>query len=196
MPQTSYSQKAIIGQPGQAFDAEVYSRDVVSRVCSAVCGFGTLCEMDSNGFAVPVQDSTTGGAFKPNLLGICLFDPFAVEEAYITPPVPPTGAGATSAGYPIGRAAPFMRKGRIWVAGDATGTAVRYGAINVNHSSTGAFAQGVFTFSAVSATVGHEIDIAPSCIVWNPDLIGGTTGISVTDPFGNVFKIYPVEINL
>ena len=196
MPQLNYTQNAVIGQPGQAFDAEAFSRDVVSRVCSAVIPFGTICAMDANGFAVPVQDATTGGAFQPKLLGIALYDALAVEEAYAAPPVPPTGAGSSSVGYPIGRAVPFMRKGRIWVAGDATGTATRYGAINVNHSSTGAFAQGVFTFSAVSATVGHEIDIAPICVVWNPDLIGGTTGISVTDPFGNIFKIYPVEINL
>jgi hypothetical protein len=106
------------------------------------------------------------------------------------------GAGSTAIGWAKGMVVPFKRRGRIWVAGDATGTALRYGAINVNHSSTAAFAQGVFTFSAVSATAGHEIDIAPSCTVWNPDLLGGTTGITYTDPFGNTFKVYPVEINL
>ena len=84
----------------------------------------------------------------------------------------------------------------MWVLTDAGGTFTQYGAINVNHSSTGAHAQGVFTFTAVQTTVGNEIDIAPNCVVWNPALTGGTTGPTFTDVFGNVFNTLVVEINL
>ena len=196
MPQLSYSQNAIIAQPGMAYDAEVSNRDVVSVIAATTIPFGTFCELNSSGLAVPMQDSTTGGSFVPEAIGVCLFDPLGVEQQYTQFAVPPSSAGSKASGYLTGMSVPFMRRGRIWVLGDASGTATRYGAINVHHSSTGANPQGVFTFLPVSATAGNEIDIAPNCTVWNPNLIGGTSGITVTDPFGNVFTPYPVEINL
>lgn len=103
------------------------------------------------------------------------------------------GAGSSALGYLKGQAVPFMRKGRIWGAGDAGGTPVQYGPVNVWHSSTGASPQGVFTFSAAAFTAGAEIDVAPGCVVWNP---GTGWASSYTDPFGNVFNVYPVEINV
>lgn len=103
------------------------------------------------------------------------------------------GAGSSAVGWLAGMAAPFMRRGRIWAAGDASGTALQYGAINVHHSSTGANPQGVFTFLAVSFTAGNEIDVAPGCTVFNPGLAWGS---QYTDPFGNVFSVYPIEINI
>jgi hypothetical protein len=198
MPQLTYSQNAIIAQPGMAYDAEVSNRDVVSVIAAETIPFGSYCELNSNGLAQVMQDSTTGGTFAADVepIGICLFDPLGVEQAYTQFSVPPTTTGSAATGYLKGMSVPFMRKGRIWVLGDASGTATRYGAINVHHSSTGANPQGVFTFLPVSATPGNEIDIAPGCTVWNPNLYQGTSGISSTDPFGNVFQVYPVEINL
>ena len=336
MPQLSYSQNAIPGQPGMAFDNELSSRDVVSAVCAVNIPFGVYCELNASGQAVPMQDATTlagtvtvtngsasitfstaqtlaagqvlyfsdqpampyrlaaavaastagtldrlysgtGGAgkltsvgFTPgvasavqiNALGISLFDPLGVEQAYTTWSVPATltgtasvvngsaavvftnnqtlaqgqplvfssqpgvqyfvatatsasnqatltanyggttngaatvtepGAGSSAKGWLAGMAAPFMRKGRIWVAGDASGTALQYGAINVHHSSDGTHAQGVFTFMAVSFTVGNEVDVAPGCTVFNPNL---AYSAQYTDPWGNVFSMYPVEISI
>ena len=103
------------------------------------------------------------------------------------------GQGSTTSGWKEGTAVPFMRRGRIWVAGDASGTAQQYGAINVHHSSNGTNPQGVFTFLAASAASGNEIDVAPNCTVWNP---GKTYNAQYNDPFGNVFSLYVVEINL
>jgi hypothetical protein len=192
MPQLSYTQNAIAAQPGMAFDAESSTRDVVSRICAVNIPFGVYCELDSNGLAVPMKDATTGGSFLPQSLGISMFDPLGVEQSYVPFSVPATTGGSSSVGWLKGMAAPFMRQGRIWVAGDSSGTVQKYGAINVWHSSDGTHKQGVFTNLAVSATAGAEIDIAPSCIEWNPDLLGG----NYTDPFGNVFSVYPVEIKL
>ena len=101
--------------------------------------------------------------------------------------------GSTSVGWRAGTMVPFMRRGRIWAAGDASGTALQYGSIDVHHSSTGTNPQGVFTFLAPQLTVGNEIDIAPGCIVFNPGL---SYNGQYTDNFGNVFSIYPVEINI
>lgn len=107
-----------------------------------------------------------------------------------TTTLPQSGSSVT--GWKAGTPVPFMRRGRIWAAGDGGGTALRYGPINVNHSSTGANPQGVFTFSAVSQTAGSEIDVAPGVTIWNPDNIT----VPQVDPFGNLFKSYPVEINV
>ena len=102
-------------------------------------------------------------------------------------------AGSTAVGWRAGMAAPFMRQGRIWVAGDASGTPLQLGAINVHHSSTGANAQGVFTFLPLTLTAGNEIDVAPGCNVYN---VGKQYSGQYTDPFGNVFSMYVVEINI
>ena len=192
MPQTSYSQNAIVAQPGMAYDMEQSNRDVVSVIAAANIGFGVLAELNSSGLLVPVQDSTTGGSFKPMTAGITMFDPLGVEQQYTQYSVPGSTAGSSASGWLKGMAVPVMRQGRIWVLGDASGVIVRSGAINVWHSSTGAHLQGVFTFQAVSATSGAEIDIAPNCLSWDPALQGGTS----TDPFGNVFNVYCVEINV
>ena len=202
MPQLTVTQNAIQAQPGMAFDAEASARDVISVVAAANIPFGAYCEFTAAGLLQVMQDATTGASFVPTAAGGCkpagiaMFDPMGVEQNYTPFAVPATTSGSTSSGWLKGQAVPVMRRGRIWVLGDASGTQLNYGPINVNHSSTGSFSQGVFTFSAVSATAGHEIDIAPSCIAFNPTLAGGTSGLSVTDPFGNVFKMYPVEINL
>jgi len=108
-------------------------------------------------------------------------------------------AGSTNVGWRAGSAAPFMRRGRIWVATDASGSAVQTGPVNVWHSSDGTHNQGVFTLQAVSATAGAEIDIAPGCLVWNQGKVytpTGNTGGQFTDPFGNTFSMLPVEINV
>lgn len=104
-------------------------------------------------------------------------------------------AGSTTPGYRAGQVIQIMRNGYIWVLGDGGGTALQTGAINVRHSSTGANPQGVFTFTAASTTAGNEIDVAPSCSIFNPNALGGAGGLAVTDPFGNTnASIYPVEI--
>jgi hypothetical protein len=336
MPQLSYSQNAIIAQPGMVFDGDVFDQKRISRICSAVCPFGSLVEMDANGLAQPVQDATTlsgtvtltnasasitfstaqtlaagqavifsdqpsvvyylaaavaastagtltvlysgtGGAGKltstgfstANLLGVTIFDPMGEEEDYTPWSVPVTlagtvtvtnasasvtfstaqtlkagtflvfsaqpgvpyvvltttsasttatltvafsgtggaggtttsnGGGSTCPGYKIGRAIPILRAGRIWGLGDATGTTPLYGPINVHHSSTGANPQGVFTYSAVSLTVGNEIDVATGVTLLQPGgMVGFTAGVAPTtsvDPFGNSFSVYPIEVRL
>jgi hypothetical protein len=196
MPQTSIPQNAIAGQPGMAFDLEASNRDVVSRIAAVAIPFGVYCELNGAGLLVPMQDSTTGTNFNPSAFGISLFDPLGVEENYVTFPVPASTAGSSSSGYLKGQSVPVMRKGRIWAATDGGGVATRSGPINVEHSSTGAHSQGVFTFSAVSAVSGNEIDIAPSVTVYNPDLLYGGTGQAMTDVFGNTYNSIPVEINL
>lgn len=103
------------------------------------------------------------------------------------------GAGSSAVGWRAGTAVPFLRQGRIWVAGDASGTALQYGAVNVHHSSNGTTSQGVFTFLGQNFTVGSEVDVAPGCTVFNPGL---TWKSQYTDPFGNVFSVYPVEIRI
>lgn len=333
MPQLSYSQDAIIAQPGMPMDGDMFEQGRVSRVCSQIVPFGTLCETDVNGYAVPLQAATTlagtvtvtaasaaitfttaqtlpqgqalvfsdqpgvvyylaaaiaagtagtltqnysgaGGAAKlaslapyfPNLLGIAVLNPMAEEEDYVPWSLPVAlagtvtltnastaltfsvaqtlaagqqivfsdqpgkiyfisaatvasttavltsnylgtgGAGKTSTvqngagqckGFRAGRVGSFMRQGRIWALGDGAGTVKQYGSINVRHSSTGANAQGVFTFGALSQVVGAEVDVAPGCLIYQPPGQGSAGAPqSVTDPFGNTFFIYPVEINV
>jgi hypothetical protein len=195
MPQKNIPYGPIPGMPGMPYDSEASIRDVVSVIAAVNIPFGTFCELNSSGLAIPMQDSTTGGSFSPSLIGIAMYAGLGVEETYQTFQVPASSTtGASATGWLKGQAVPFMRRGRIWALWDGAGTVTQYGAINVNHSSTGAFPQGVFTFSAVSATAGHEIDIAPKVTVWNP-LKVVTTGSSVTDVFGNVFYPFPLEID-
>ena len=197
MPQTTIPFTGIAGQPGRAFDMEASNRDVVSILAAVNIPFGAYCELNSSGLAVPMQDSTTGGSFSPKSIGVCMIDPLGVEENYQVFTVPNAGTGSTSSGYLAGQSVPFLRKGRIWVLGDGNGTVTQYGAINVLHSSTGAFSQGVFTFTAVSSTAGHEIDIAPSSTVWNPGFASSVAAWAVySDVFGNNYYTIPVEMNL
>lgn len=197
MPQLSVSYGAIIAQPGMAFDAELSNRDVVSVVASENIPFGSFCELRSGyaSLAYPLQDSTTGGSFLPESIGIAMFDPLGVEQSYVPFAVPNTGAGSSAAGWLKGQRVPFMRRGRIWVLGDGGGAPLNYGKINVWHSSDASHLQGVFTFTATQTTAGAEIDIAPNCNIWNPDGLSASQLVQ-TDPFSNVFKIYPVGINL
>ena len=104
-----------------------------------------------------------------------------------------TALGSTMTGWKAGMMVPFARRGRIWVAGDASGTALDYGAINVWHSSTGTHPQGVFTLQTVSPVSGSEIDIAPHCVIYNP---GSGYANQYTDPLGNVMSVYPVDIHI
>ena len=194
-PQTNIAIGPIAGMPGQAYDSEASNRDVVSRVAAVNIPFGVYCELNASGLLVPMQDATTGSSFAPLSWGISLFAPFGAEEAYVPFTVPNVGTGATASGYLKGQAVPVMRRGRVWASWDGGGTVTRTGPINVNHSSDGTHPQGVFTFSAVSPTAGHEIDIAPSVTTYNPDLVV-TTGSSFTDSFGNVFSTIPVEIHI
>jgi hypothetical protein len=191
-PQLNIPLGPIAGLPGMAFDAEASNRDVVSRVCSVNIPFGVYCELDGNGLLVPMQDSTTGAGFSPSAFGIAMFVPLATEENYVPFTVPNVGTGSTATGWLKGQSVAVMRKGRLWVATDGGGVATRLGPINVNHSSTGAHPQGVFTFTAVSSTAGNEIDIAPSVTTYNPDLTGG----ALVDVFNNTFNTIVVEINL
>ena len=151
MPQTTITATGILAQPGMAYDLEVTNRDVVSGTAAVNIPFGVYCELLGNGTVVPMKDATTGTNFNPTSWGISLFDPLGVEEQYAVFGVPNVGGGSSASGYLAGMQVPLMRKGRIWVATDGGGTATQGGPINVNHSSTGAFSQGVFTFSAVSA---------------------------------------------
>ena len=102
--------------------------------------------------------------------------------------------GSSSSGWKAGTSVPLMRRGRIWTLGDAS-TSNRTGPINVWHSSTGANPQGVFTFTTAANlaafTAGTEIDVAPNCVVWNPDNVP----TSFVDPFGSLNQVFPVEIN-
>lgn len=196
MPQTNIAYSGINGQPGMAFDMETSNRDVVSRVAAVNIPFGVACELNSAGNAVPLKDTGTTTTFTPQFIGVSLLDSLGVENTYTVFPVPPSSNPSTATGYLAGQSVPFMRRGRIWVLTDGGGTFLRYGAINVWHSSTGANAQGVFTYTATQTTAGAEIDVAPNVTVWNPDLIGGVTGPTFTDSFGNTFNTLVVEINL
>lgn len=265
MTQYNFPVNAPVAQPGMVFDGPAGGgNDIVSVIAGVNIPFGSYCEL-SNGTAVPVQDSTTAGAFATSLassaIGIAVFDPLGVEQNYTTWQVPlllggtvavtngsasitfstaqtlasgalltfasqpgviynlltavvagtagtltqvyggttnasttttVIGGGSTASGWLKGMMVPFMRRGRIWTLWDGGGTVTRIGPINLRHSSTGANPQGVFTFTAAQTTVGNEIDIAPSCVVWNPNLASG----SYVDPFGNSFKTVPVGISL
>ncbi len=104
--------------------------------------------------------------------------------------------GSNTVGWKAGTSVPFMRRGRIWAASDAAAGATQTGPINTWHSSTGANPQGVFTFTTAASlaamTAGTEIDVAPSCFAFNPGL--GFSAVQ-NDPFGNQFRVTPVEIN-
>jgi hypothetical protein len=101
------------------------------------------------------------------------------------------GPGSSTTGWKAGTPMPLMRRGRVWSQTDGT-TFARGGPINVWHSSTGANPQGVFTSAATSLTAGAEVDVAPNCLLWNPD----GQAQSVVDPFGQLQQIAVVEINL
>ena len=159
MPQTVYNTYAAPGLPGQWADDG--SHDSVSFPAAVAVPFGVLCELVVTGgvtYCQPVSDATTGGSFTPTVGGVSLYDAMR-EQNYVN-----LGAAAGNGGYKIGEMVPLARRGRVFVQWDGGGTWPSYGAVNVRHSSTGANPQGVFTKTAVSTTVGNEIDVAPAGI--------------------------------
>lgn len=199
MPQTNSNLSPNPAQPGQPFSNDRTAFLVRSVPAGVVCPFGVYCEVyaAANGQALcrPVADATTGGAFVPLQGGISMLDEFAVEMGYTPYAVPPSTAGNTCAGYPVGYSVPLVYRGGIWGSWDGnTGVATAIsGPIQVWHSSDGTHAQGVFTTKAVSAVAGAEIDLAGAGIVqWDPNRLGG----AYTDSFGNVVDIIGLQINL
>jgi hypothetical protein len=199
MPQTTYNLTPNPAQPGQMLSNDRSASAIRTVPAGVVIPFGVLCEIyaASNGQALarPVQDSGTAGTFLPNLVGISLLDPFAVEQSYVTYAVPASTSGSTMVGYPIGYSVPFVYRGGIWGSWDGnTGVALGLGAgIQVWHSSTGANPQGVFTTKAAQTTAGAEIDgPLPYLQIWDPFLKSG----AYTDSFGNVIDIVALQINL
>jgi len=164
MPQTNMLLGPVPATPGMLFD-EIGNCDIVTgRIASTVTAIvpGTIVELNTNGDVVPLQDSTTGGSFAPKIVGVVVYDPVGGMESWVQPAIPASTASSTFAGYPSGMRIPILRRGRIWNLWDgniSNGALPNLGAVNVLHSSTGAFAQGVVTTLAVSATAGHEIDI-------------------------------------
>jgi hypothetical protein len=196
--QTTYNLTPNPAQPGVLSQADRSQCYIVSVVAGVAIPFGVLCETyTSSGkiLARPVQDTGTTTSFTPTLAGISVLDAFAVEQTYVTFPVPPSGTGSSSSGWPIGVAVPFLRRGRIWASWDGnTGVALpTNGAIQVWHSSTGANPQGVFTTKAAQTTAGAEIDAAGAYInLFDPNQVSG----AYTDSFGNVLDMVNLEINL
>lgn len=197
--QLQYNLAPIPGVPGQLLDLNsVGLGDIVSCVAGEIIPPGIDCEMDSTGKARAVKDAAAswpppGTAAGTTHLGVSIFDLAGYENTYTTFSVPRTTAGSTSTGYPKGAVVPFLRKGRIWMAYDGGGTPVRIGVGNIWHSSDGTHLQGVVTFTAVSATVGAEIDLMlAGMTVWNPTLLAG----SYTDSFGVSASVCAVSLNL
>jgi len=196
--QTHYATTPTPAQAGMLSDLGYRGQQIVTVVAGVVIPPGVLCETYvSSGkvLARPVNDSGTGASFLPTLAGISFLDPASVEQAYATFAVPPSGAGSTFAGYPIGFPVPFVRRGRIWVQWDGnTGVALpSNGGVQVWHSSDGSTFQGVFTTKAAQTTLHSEID---GPFGWenlfDPNLVSG----SYTDSFGNTVQILNLEINL
>jgi hypothetical protein len=192
VPQTNFNvYPSVAASPGQWADNGVH--DTVSFPALVAVPFGVLCEVViSNAIEMcqPVQDATTGGSFLPKLAGVSVYDP-AREQTYVG------GSGAspgTGGSYAAGELVPCGRRGRIFAQWDGitTNPWPTWGAIQVNHSSTGAHPQGVFSTQAVSATVGFEIDIAPSCIGCE----AARSQSSYTDAFGNSIIVGIVSLNL
>lgn len=137
-----------------------------------------------------------GQVYNPNLMGVSLIDIAGAEQSYVPYAVPNAGAGSSFVGWPMGKAVPIMRRGRIWTLWDGnTGNALPFpmGAMNVWHSSTGANPQGVVTTRAVASTAGGEIDLLPaSCRFYDPRQVSG----SYTDSFGNSNPIAVMSLNI
>lgn len=199
MPQLSYPLTGNPGQPGQLFDNERHNADIVQCIAGAVIPAGVFCELVSvsgTWLLFPLKDSGTTSTFLPKLIGVSLMDVVGAEQAYTTYAVPNAGAGSSFAGYPIGKAVPVLRRGRIWTLWDGdTGTALPYpiGAMNVWHSSDGTHSQGVVTTLSASATGGAEIDALPSgCGLYDPRKLSG----AYVDGYGTTTKLVVMEINL
>jgi hypothetical protein len=204
MGQTNYSLGPNPGVPGKVWDlSALRTGDIVSFVAGILIPFGVMVELNSTGKLQPVQDINanwppTGTVAGTSLAGVSVWDPEGVMQDFLgsAPTVPPTGGGSSTAGYPKGFRVPVLRRGRIWVQYDNTGTATRIGAVNVWHSSDGTHAQGVFTFAAPATTAGAEVSVAPvSFEFWNPENTTATIG-SFTDAFGNVVGMAVVNVNL
>jgi hypothetical protein len=194
MGQLRYNLTSIPGIPGQLLDFASIDRSViVSAVAGVIIPPGVDVEIDATtGLLRPVNDLTAGWAAALHY-GVSINDPVGFEQGYFPWAVPPTSAGSSGLGYPVGAVVPVLRMGRIYMAYDGGGTPTRLGAFNIWHSSDGTHPQGVATFSATAITVGAEIGAAPAGLsVWNPDLIAG----SYVDGFGVTAGICGVLVNL
>jgi hypothetical protein len=174
---------------------------VSSLAQGGVIAPGTIVEMDSSGNCIPLLDATTGGAFAPKVLGVVCYDPMGAMQTWAQPAVPPSLASSTFPGYAVGVRVPILRRGRLWVLWDGSvsnGALPNLGAVNVLHSSTGAFAQGVVTTLAVSATAGHEIDVLGAYAqCWQPAAAAGEPAQGTfTTPFGLSYSIALMQWNL
>lgn len=185
--QTTFNVSPPQGMPGMRFDDSM-NVEVRSFPAKVACGFGVLLEfttLTGGQLAVqPVQDATTGGSFLPRLAGISLYSAER-QQAYLA------AAGGGAGSYAAGEMVPVMRKGRIWVQFDGTGTWPDYNTVNVWHSSTGANPQGVFTMHATQTTVGAEIDNAPPAVILGSD--SALAIASYTDGFGNTLSAAVVD---
>lgn len=197
MPQTSYPLTGNPGQPGQIFD-NVGPDDIVQCIAGAVIPAGVFCELVlvSGAYLLfPLKDSTTGGSFAPQTVGVSALRVVQAEQGYQTYQVPASSTGSTFAGYPIGFSVPVVRRGRIWTLWDgstATALPLAIGAMNVIHSSTGANPQGVVTTKAPQTTAGFEIDVLAGAVLYDPRQYSGT----YTDAFGTTTSMVVMEVGL
>lgn len=199
MPQLSYPLTGNPGQPGQLFDNERHNADIVQAIAGVVIPPGVFVEfvlVSGAYLAFPLKDSGTGGTFLPELIGVSMIDVGDAEQAYQTYTVPNAGTGSSFAGYPVGKAFPVVRRGRVWTQWDGnTGVALplAIGAMQVWHSSTGANPQGVVTTKAAQITVGAEIDALPTaCQLYDPRNFSGT----YVDAFGTTTSMVVMALNL
>jgi hypothetical protein len=197
--QLKYNLGPIPGVPGQLLDLNAVGLgDIVTAIAGALIPPGIDCELNAAGLLVPVSDLTAswpppGTAGGTAHYGVSIYDLLGFEQGLPGYTVPPSTAGSTGTGYPLGSAVPILRKGRIWMQYDGGGVPLRVGQPNVWHSSDGSHPQGVLTFSAVSAVVGAEIGAAVGGMnTWNPNLTAGM----YTDGFGVSWGICAVSLNL
>lgn len=186
--QLAYTRNLVPGIPGTPFG--LYNELTIVSYPAGVAGIlpGTAVEVSSTGLLFPLKDAGTAGSFVPALVGVALNDPM-MENSY------PPGSGTsvvTFGGYALGQMVPVVRKGRVFVIFDGTGSWPQMGSVNVWHSSTGANLQGVFTLHATQTTAGAEIDTLVSGVVGiRPELSG-----TFTDGFGQSIITGIVELNL
>jgi hypothetical protein len=182
----------IPAMPGQLMDLNsIGAGDIVSGVAVEVIPPGVLCELDTNGLARPMKETAANFAAS-SFIGASIYDLAGFEQGYFPFAVPPSSAGSTATGYPIGAVVPFLRRGRIWMQYDGGGAPIKIGAVNVWSSSDSTHARGVLTFTATSGTAGAEIQNLATLIAWNPTLLAG----SYTDGFGVATIVCGASLNL
>lgn len=183
---------SIAASPGQWADNGYH--DTLSYPAKVAIPFGVLCEIVlTNGFEEiqPVQDAGTTVAFLPVLAGVSVYDP--MREQSLSYSAAGSGQGGS---YQVGEMVPCARRGRIFVAWDGGGTWPSTGPVRLQHSSTGAFPQGVFTMTAASTTVGHEIDLVPAINGFVTGIQPDRSQAAYVDAFGNTISVAVVSLNL